>query len=205
MTRGAYTPFAKGMSTLPQPFVDYIVYPERERTEFRKGDQKLIQTNTGSTGWVYDAEQKMIRDQTEEQIKLWQQGIRHDLDNLLRRGWREPGARLVHLGRREAWRNTFSEAVRVDFGDGASVTLHFDPRSRLPMMSEFQTVTEDGKVDEQIRYFQWIDVQGIQFPKIQDTYRGGVQTARVYFETISFNVEVPDRLFAKPANVKEVK
>src|SRR5437762_171074 len=66
--RGTYTAFEKGESGLPEGFVDYVVYPDRERTEYGKGDHKLIQTNSGATGWIYDATQKMIREQKEEQV-----------------------------------------------------------------------------------------------------------------------------------------
>jgi hypothetical protein len=202
---GEYTAFNKGAPGIPEHFVDYIVYPNRERTEFGKGSHRFIQTNTGETGWVYDAEQKQVRDQTVEQIKHWQQGIRYDLDNLLRRGWKEPGVKLIYLGRREAWRNAFSEAVRIEFADGASVILHFDPRTKLPMMTEYKVVSEEGTFDEQMRYFQWLDFNGIKFPNIQDIYRNGQQAARVNYISINFNVNLPDKLFAKPASIKDVK
>jgi hypothetical protein len=205
VSRGQYTPFEKGVSLFPRQFIDYIVYPDRERTEFGKGDDKYIQTNSGNAGWVYDAPQKMIREQTEEQVKNFQQGIRHDLDNLLRRGWQETGARMVYLGRREVWKNTFSEAVRIDFADGSSVTLHFDTRSRLPLMTEYKLVSGDKTTSDQTRFYRWVDYGGIQFPTIQDFFRDGQQTARVSFDTASFNADVPEKLFAKPANVKEVK
>ncbi|HEU4391833.1 MAG TPA: hypothetical protein VFV34_28865 [Blastocatellia bacterium] len=205
MTQGQYTGFAKGVSGIPQPFVDYIVYPDRERTEFSKGNTKVIQTNVASTGWVYEAEQKMIRDQTEDQIKVWLQGIRYDLDNLLRRGSKEPGVKLVYLGRREAWLNTFTRAVRLDFTDGASTTMHFDPKSKLPVMTEYKMVHDVGTSEEQIRYYQWIEVDGVQFPKIQDSYRAKIQTSRVYYDQIKFNADIPEKLFAKPASIKEVK
>ncbi len=205
MSRGQSTPFIKGVSGLPNPFSDYIVYPDRERTEFGKGGQKFIQTNTGETGWVYDAVQKMIRDQKEDQIKKWQQGVRYDVDNLLRRGWQEQGAKLVYLGRREAWKNTFSEAVRIDFADGASATLHFDPRTKLPMMNEYKIVAEEGRTNEQVRYYQWDDHGGVMFPRIQDTYSDGKQTARIFFESFNTSEPIAEKLFAKPASIKEVK
>src|SRR5215211_6175093 len=68
VSRGTFTPYEKGVSANPISFVDYIVYPNKERTEFGKGDYKFIQTNSESINWVYDAKQKMIRDQTDEQI-----------------------------------------------------------------------------------------------------------------------------------------
>jgi hypothetical protein len=203
--RGQFSPFAKGVAGLPAPFVDYVVYPDRERTEFGKGDQKYVQTNSENSGWIYDGEQKMIRDQTEDQVKNFLQNIRHDIDNLLRRGWKEPGAKLVYLGRREPWRNVFSQAVRIDFSDGAAVTIHFDLRSKLPIMSEYKTISGDGTTNDQVRFFRWLSFDGIQFPTIQDFYREGVQTARAVYESVSFNEPVPEKLFAKPENIKEVK
>jgi hypothetical protein len=205
ISQGQYTQFEKGASGLPRSFSDYIVYPDRERTEFGKGDDKFIQANSGGSGWVYDAPQEMIRDQTDEQIKSFQQGIRHDLENLLRLSWQEPGAKLVYLGRREAWKNTFSEAIRIDFADGNSVTLHFDTRTKLPLMSEYKTVSGDKTTNDQTRYFRWVDFGGIRFATIQDFYREGQQTGRVNFDTVRFNEPVPEKLFVKPASIKEVK
>ncbi|HEX5735964.1 MAG TPA: hypothetical protein VF131_24265 [Blastocatellia bacterium] len=205
VSQGQFTPFEKGISLLPQSFVDYIVYPDRERTDFGKGDTKFVQSNSGNTGWIYDANQKAIRDQTDEQIKNFQQTMRYDPDNLLRRAWQEPGAKLVYLGRREAWRNTFSEAVRIDFADGASATLHFDMRTKLPMMSEYKTVNGEVTTNNQARFFRWVRFGGVLYPTILDFYREGIQTGRASFDTVSINVNIPEKVFAKPSNVKEVK
>jgi hypothetical protein len=204
-SRGDYTPFEKGVSGDPLSFVDYIAYPGRERTEFGKGDTKFVQSNSEIANWVYEARQRMIRDQKEDQVKQFQQSSRYDLDNLLRTAFHQAGVKLVYLGRREAWRNTFSEAVRVDFADGGSATLHFDARAKLPLMIEYKTVGEEGPVNNEVRYYRWVDFSGIKFPTIQDFFRNGKQNARVAFDTVSFNVSLPDKLFAKPSNIKEVK
>ena len=205
ISEGQFTNFVKGVSQFPQKFVDYIIYPDRERTDYGKGDTKRVQSNAGNTGWIYDASQKSIRDQTDEQIKNFQQTIRFDPDNLLKRAWQEPGVKLVYLGRREAWKNTFSEAVRIDFADGASATLHFDTRTHLPMMTEYKTVNGETTIDNQARYFRWVSFNGVLFPTIQDFYRGGLQTGRASFDTVSFNSNIPEKIFAKPSNIKEVK
>ena len=205
VSRGQYTPFEKGASGNPAGFVDYIAYPSRERTEFGKGDNKFIQSNSESANWVYDAKQKMIRDQTDEQVKQYQQGARYDLDALLRVATDQAGVKLVYLGRKEPWRNTFSEAVRVDFTDGGSATLHFDSRAKLPLSTEYKLVTEDGVANHEARYYRWVEFNGVQFPTIVDFYREGKQSARVSFDSITSNESIPDKLFAKPATVKEVK
>jgi hypothetical protein len=205
ISRGQFTPFQKGVSDAPTPVIDYIVYPDRERTEFGKGDSKYVQTNFGAKGWIYEAKQKMIRDQTEDQIKDVQQRLRYDLDNLLKRGWKEAGVKLVYVGRREVWRNTFSEAVRLDFADGAQVTLHFDPRAKLPLMTEYKIITEGKTSNEQSRYFRWVEFNGVQFPTIIDLYNEGLQAGRFSVDSVEYNAEVPEKLFAKPVNIKEVK
>src|SRR5437016_4811732 len=49
-----------------QEFVDVIVFPDKERTEFKVGGVKTVQTNTGNTGWVFDGEQNLIKVQNEK-------------------------------------------------------------------------------------------------------------------------------------------
>jgi len=203
--RGNFTPYEKGVSGDPMSFVDYVVYPGRDRTEFGKGDSKLIQSNSERANWVYDAGQKMIRDQKEDQVRQVQQGMRYDLDNLLRTAVRGQGVKLVYVGRREAWRNTFSETVRVEFSDGGSAMLHFDPRSKLPLMVEYKSVTAEGTGSQETRFFRWVEFGGVQFATVQDTYREGKQTGHVSYDSVTVNVNIPDKLFEKPSSVKEVK
>ena len=50
--KGFFTTFRVGVSQLPARFLDYIRYPDNERTEFNGGGIRSIQTNTGDTGWV---------------------------------------------------------------------------------------------------------------------------------------------------------
>jgi outer membrane lipoprotein-sorting protein len=40
---------------------------------------------------------------------------------------------------------------------------------------------------------------------LQDFYRGGQQSGRVAYESVEFNPQIPDKLFNKPASIKEVK
>jgi len=65
--RGFYTPFHEGASQIPVRFVDYIVYPDKERTEFGSG-VRTIQVNFGDQGWLFDGAAKTLNDQKPEQI-----------------------------------------------------------------------------------------------------------------------------------------
>jgi hypothetical protein len=204
VTRGQYTAYEKGVSGDPLPFVDYVA-PNRERTEFGKGDFKYVQTNSEGVNWIYDAKAKQIKDQTDEQVKQFKQGTRYDLDNLLRAANSQQGVKLVYLGRREPWRSTFSEAVRVDFADGGQATIHFDPRAHLPLSIEYKALSAEGEVKSETRYYRWVEFGGVMVPTIQDFYRNGLQSARVSFDEVNLNASIPDKLFARPANIKEVK
>jgi hypothetical protein len=206
VSRGDFTPYDKGVSGDPVTFIDYIVYPNRERTEFGKGDEKLVQSNSDTANWIYDAAQKMIRDQKEDQIRQYRQGARYDLDNLLRTASRsQSGVKVTFAGHREIWRNTFADSVRVEFPDGGYAIINFDGRSKLPISTEYKTVGEQAPVGNEARYYRWVDFSGVMFPTLQDFYRDGKQTARASFDQVEFNVNLPDTLFAKPTNIKEVK
>lgn len=204
ITRGQYTAYDKGVSGDPQIFVDYVA-PNRERTEFGKGDYKYVQTNSETANWIYDGKAKQIKEQTDEQVKQFQQGLRFDLDNLLRAASSQQGVKLVYLGRKEPWHSTFSEAVRVDYADGGQGTIHFDYRSHLPLSVEYKALSDQGPVASETRFFRWVEYGGVMYPTIQDFYRNGQQSARVSFDEVSINAIIPDKLFTRPANVKEIK
>src|SRR5262249_42928951 len=160
-------------------FVDYISYPSRERTEFGKGEQKFVQSNSEGANWFYDATQKMIRDQKDEQVKGYQQSSRYDMDNLLRHAAKgEANVKAFFIGHREIWRNTFADSVRVEYSDGGSAILNLDSRTRLPLSTEYKTVNEQGTVNNEARFFRWVTFGGVLFPTLQDFYRDGKQTAR---------------------------
>lgn len=205
VSHGQYTAFAKGKTTVPQKFVDYIAYPDKERTDFGSGDDKHIQTNVGNTGWSYSGESRMIKDQKEDDIKIFLQQNRYDIDAIIRHGWHDQDAKLAYIPRKEVWAETFAEGIRVDFSDGGSETIYFDRQTKLPLMNEFKIVTDDGTRNDSVRYFQWIEYDGVKFAHIQDSYSNGTQTARIFYETIKVNEPIPEKVFAKPANAKEVK
>jgi hypothetical protein len=123
--RGLFTPYKDGQSDIPNAFVDYIIYPDRERTEFKAPTGKIIQTNTGDTGWLYDGASKSIKDMTKVQVADFQRGIRASVDYLLRGFWRKEGAKLSYVGRREAGLARRNETVRLTYTDGFTVDFEF--------------------------------------------------------------------------------
>ena len=206
ISRGQFTPFKDGVSGIPTSFIDYITYPDRERTEFRGGGLRAIQVNTGDTGWIFDGAARAIKDMSPEQVKDFRFAIRTSVENILRGAWRKEGARLSYLGRREAGLARRNETVRLTYPDGMSVEFEFGAKDGLPAKAIYQRKDAEGQdATEEDRMAQYISVGGILAPFVVDHFRAGVQTSRINYESIQFNVPIAEALFTRPANVKAIK
>lgn len=204
--RGLFTQYKDGQSGIPSSFLDYIVFPDRERTEFKGQGGKIIQTNDRETGWIYDGASKSLKDMTKEQVADFKRAMRASVDNLLRGYWRREGATLSYVGRREAGLAKRNEAVRLSYPDGFEVEFEFGAKDFLPMKILYKKTDADGAVsDEEDRMAQHITVQGVVAPFVIDHYTAGTQTSRINYQSIEFNSALADTLFARPANAKAVK
>lgn len=204
--RGLFTPFHEGTSTIPMSFIDYIIYPDKERTEFRGGGSKTVQTNTGTTGWIYDGAARTIKDMTPAQVADFKLAMRTNVDNLLRGQWRKEGAKITYLGRREAGLARRNEAVRVTYPDDFVVDFEFSAQDGLPAKTLYKRTNADGEeVAEEDRLAQFVNTNGISSPFVIDHYTTGIQTSRINYQSIEFNTTIADTLFAKPASIKAIK
>ncbi len=209
--RGFYTTYQEGISQVPAKFVDYLIYPDRERTEFTSSGIRYIQTNVGETGWLYDGATKTISDMKPEQIDNFKRAMRTSVENLLRGWWREEGATITYAGRREAGLARRNETVRLTYPDGFWVEFEFGARDNLPAKiiykrtRESATTNETEEVTEEDRIAKLITLDGIAAPLIIDHFRDGVQTSRINYESIEFNRPIPESLFEKPENIKSLK
>jgi hypothetical protein len=191
---------------LPVAFRDLMVFPDRERTEFRGALVRLVQVDTGETGWVFDAIKKQINDIKPEQVEDFRVSMRTSVDNVLRGWWRADGASLAYVGRREAGVGRRNEVVRLTYPDGFAVEFEFGATDGLPAKALYKRQNAQGEVvDEEDRYAQFQTIGGVQTPFIVDHYRAGEQSSRVNYDSVEFNAPVPDSLFAKPANIKAIK
>jgi len=202
--RGKYSLFQNNAVVSFQSFIDVIVFPDKERTEFRGGGSKTVQTNTGKTGWVYDGDQELIKVQTEKQVANFTTGLRVSLDNLLRGYWKGD-AELSYVGRRPATLGKRNDVVRLTYKDGTPIEFEFADDG-TPVKSVYKHTGADGtEVTEEDRYAQFIDVDGIKAPFIVDRFTNGSQNSRINYDSVEFNKSIPDSIFAKPSNPKELK
>jgi hypothetical protein len=204
--RGLFTQFKDGQSGIPSTFIDYIVYPDRERTEFKGQEGRIIQTNTGDTGWLYDGAAKSIKDMTKAQVDDFKRAIRSSVDYLLRGFWRKDGAKLSYVGRREAGLARRNEVVRLTYPNDLVVDFEFGAKDFLPMKVLYKRTNADGEeLAEEDRLAQHVKIDGVTVPFVIDHYSIGAQTSRINYQSIEFNPSIADTLFVRPANVKAIK
>ncbi|HZT58347.1 MAG TPA: hypothetical protein VFA21_06910 [Pyrinomonadaceae bacterium] len=206
VSHGYFSQMSEAMRGLPVAFHDYMVFPDRERTEF-KGDQtRSVQVNTGDTGWIYDARAKKLSDIRPEQVEDFRLAMRTSIDNILRGWWRAGGASLKYVGRREAGVGRHNEVVGLTYPDGFSVEFEFDTVEGLPAKAVYKKQNAEGDLlDEEDRYAQFQTIGGVQTPFIVDHFRAGTQSSRVNYDSVEFNTPVPDSLFTKPSDIKTIK
>ena len=206
MGQGLFTQYKEGQSGLPSKFVDYIVFPDKERTEFRASSGKIIQTNTGATGWIYDGAARTLKDITKTQAEDFKLAMRSSFDNLLRGYWRKEGAKLSYAGRREAGLAKRNESVRLTYPDGYTVDFELGAKDGLPMKILYKRKNADGEeVAEEDRLAQHVKIDGVVAPFVIDHFSVGAQASRINYQSLEFNTPIAESLFARPGSVKGVK
>ena len=203
--RGKFSVLRDGAVVSFQTFVDVIVYPDKERTDFKGGGVKSVQTNVANSGWVFDGDQGLIKIQDEKQIENFKRGIRTSLDYLLRGHWRGEGE-LSYVGRRPATLGKRNDVIKLTYKDGLVVEFEFAADDGLPQKGSYMRLNADNEeIKEEDRYALFSDIGGIKTPFIIDRFRGGVQMSRINYQSVEYNKAIPDSIFDKPANVKELK
>jgi hypothetical protein len=209
--KGFFTSFRDGVSQLPARFLDYIYYPDSERTEFNGGGIRTIQTNTGDTGWVYDGGPKKISDQSPAQVEEFKRAIRTSLEYLLHGYWKKDGGKITYVGRREAGLAKRNETIRLTLPDDYWIEYEFGAKDNLPAKIIYKRQRKDPdsgdmvETNEEDQFFKFIEIDGVTAPWVIDHYINGKQSSRINYESVQYNQTFPPDLFTKPANVKAIK
>lgn len=209
--RGFFTEYRGGGPLVPLRFIDYVAYPDRERTEFSGDGNRIIQTNFKNEGWLFDAAAKTLKDQTPKQVEDFHRAMRTSLENLLRGWWRKDGATLSYVGRREASLGRRNETVKLTYEDGFWIEYEFAAIEGSPAKAIYKREHKDPNTGEMVetleedRFLRPITTSGVTSSFVIDHFRNGEQTSRINYESIEYNKPLADSLFTKPENIKAVK
>jgi len=209
--RGLFAQYKDGAPEVPSKFVDYIVYPDKERTEFTNGGVRTILANSSGRGWIFDGMVKNLKDQKSDQLEDFKTSMRTGFENLLHGWWRKEGATLSYAGRREAGLARRNETVRVTYPEGFWVEYEFDAKDGLPSKVIYKRkrknpdTDEAEEITEEDRLLKPLTIDGIVTPFVIDHFVNGVQTSRISYDSVEYNRQIADSLFDKPANIKGLK
>src|SRR4030095_7794361 len=202
---GKFSLMKGGVNVSFQSFIDVIVFPDKERTEFKALGVKTVQTNSGNAGWVFDGDQELIKVQTEKQVANFKRGLRTSLDNLLRGYWKGD-AELAYVGRRPGTLGKRNDVLKLTYKDGFTVEFEFAADDGTPIKAFYKTTNSEGEeVKEEDRYGLFVETSGIKAPYVIDRFTNGVHASRINFETVEYNRSIPDSIFTKPSDVKALK
>src|ERR1700752_158933 len=209
--KGFYSAFSDGVAQPPSRFLDYIVYPEKERTEFVSMGIKTIQTNDKNSGWIFDGNVKTITDQSPDQVAAFKRSMITTVENLLRGWWKKEGAKVVYVGRREAGLAKRNETVRLTYPNGYWIEYEFGAKDGFPAKIIYKRSRKNPdtgdfeETSEEDHLLKFIATEGVTAPWVVDHFINGHQTSRVNYESLQYNQKFADSLFAKPDNVKMIK
>jgi hypothetical protein len=209
--RGFYTSFKEGVTQIPARFVDYIAYPDKERTEFTSAGIRVVQANIGNKGWLFDGATKSLHDMKGVQIDDFKRAMRTSVENLLRGWWRKEGATLSYAGRREAGLAKRNETVCLTYPDGFWIEFEFGAKDGMPakIIYKHTRTKEDSEETEELteedHLAKFISVDGIMAAYVIDHFINGNQSSRINYESIEFNRPLADSFFTKPENIKALK
>jgi hypothetical protein len=209
--KGFYSDYRDGLPQVPVRFLDYLAYPDRERTEFTSLGIRTIQTNVGDTGWNFDGAVKKISDQTPAQIEEFKRAMRTNFENLLHGWWRKEDGKVTYVGRREAGLAKRNEALRLTYPNGFWIEYEFGARDGFPAKIIYKRMRRDPDSGDQVEtteeehFMRFVPIGEIQAPWIIDRYINGKQSARINYEGVQYNQKLADTLWPKPDNVKAIK
>ena len=209
--KGFFSSFIDGVTQPPARFLDYIYYPDHERTEFVSGGIRSIQTNTGDTGWLFDGGPKKISDQSPAQVEEFKRSIRTSLEYLLRGYWKKDGGKITYVGRREAGLAKRNETIRLTLPDDYWIEYEFGAKDNFPAKIIYKRERKDPdsgdmvETTEEDQFFKFIEMDGVTSAWVVDHYINGHQSSRINYESVQYNQTFPADLFTKPANIKAIK
>ncbi len=187
-----------------QSFVDIVVFPDKERTDFNEGGTKTVQVNIGDEGWLYEELYSRFGQQNEAQIASFKKSLKTHYDYLLRGYWKG-NAELTFVERRPASLGKRNNVLKLEFEDGFRVEYEFGDDG-FPAKTVYPGKDSRGEtVSEENRYAQFILSDGIFFPYIVDHFVEGKRTYRVNYTEVRFNKRISDSIFEKPADPKKLK
>jgi hypothetical protein len=178
---------------------DWTKLPDKSRYEIgnrRKERDVFVFNLEKKEGWILEG-QKDTRPATPEEMKDFQNAVKHSPENIFRFRYKDPDNRLFYLGPPDD--SPQLEMVRLIDPDNDETTIYFDRLSKLPAKIEYQVTDDRGIRYRQVEeYSQWHMIQGVNTVMRIDTSRNGRQYSQQFPVKLAYNNGLKDSFFVKP-------
>jgi hypothetical protein len=189
--KGLYYSFYRGELDTGDIFVDYIRFPDAERTELGAARNKTVTINSSGVGWMM--ERGEVWEQSIEQLSDFAASFQTSYEYVTRFVINDPDVSLVDLGAETV---DFKRANVVEFRDAAKnrIRYYVDRDTHLPLKMQVRLAGDTLVRDE--TYANWRRFAGVHTPLVVTRHRDGVKVMEIRLESVSYNVGLADSLFA---------
>jgi hypothetical protein len=193
---GRFFSFSRGELSGSDVYVDYIKFPDMERTEFGRLKNKSVTINKGKEGWKIEGK-KEPEPQGVAQAEEFLANFKTSFDYVLRFVIKQSQTTIQNLPSEII---DFKRADVVELRDAAKNRIRFyvDRDTKLPVKMQVRRTSESA-VHEEL-YGNWHKFQGVMTPLFVSRYTDGLKTMEIRAETATYNSGLSDSLFAAPAS-----
>jgi outer membrane lipoprotein-sorting protein len=191
-TAGRFFSFSKGELSGGDLFVDYIKFPDMERTEFGREKNKTVTINKGPVGWLINTREKEVEPQPASQADDFLIGFKTSFDYVLRFVLNHPQTTIQAVGNEII---DFKRADVLEIRDPGKNLIRFyiDRATRLPVKMQVRRA-DDRELREDL-LGNWHRFQGVMTPMFVSRSTGGQKTMEIRLETAAYNSGLSDSLF----------
>ena len=176
-------------------FIDYQQPPLKERQE-NLPKRNIISVYNGDQGWELD--RGGVADAPRADMEDFKEGVKRDIDNILRHRIHEAGMTLRYGGsdtvdlRQAKW-------VELVDSDNQTIRIAFADSTHLPIREVAETRNPKTQMkSEEIDYFaNYHAAGGVQTALQLTRERNGIKLFQAFFDKCEYNTGLSDALFTK--------
>ena len=178
-----------------ETFIDYSEPPDKDRTE-NLPKRNLIQVFNGNQGWQLD--RGGVSEAAPTDLIQFQQNLKKDIDNILRRRIHETGM-IFRYGGPDIVDLRQSDWVEMVDSDNRTIRIAFARATHLPIRKIVETrdpVSRTTTQETEI-FSNYHPLDGVQTPFQITRDRNGMKIYQVFFDKCEYNTGLSDSLFTK--------
>lgn len=174
-------------------FQSYDKFPLKLRSELGK-KKEIININNGDKGWKI--EYKVVKDQSDEEIKSFRANMKHNLDYVLRFRLTEKGMKFRYLGRSRIELDEVEGVQLIDSEDD-KLKIFVNANNFLPVKMEYQTPAFGKRwpSEDERFFYNYHEIQRVQIPFKIVRFSNGYKSGETQIESVKINSGLPDALF----------